>query len=172
LDFAFIRRTAIMSRRGREPFFNPPDLRAQRNMKPEERIDPLIVSLRRQKVILDADLAELYGVPTKVLNQAVKRNGDRFPLDFMFQLTAKEWSNLKARKAASSSEVTQPESVAPNWSQIVTSSRRNRGGEVQVQVQVYVQGTAAGAPWPAHSAYSETVPAMPMQRVIRAVQPV
>jgi hypothetical protein len=58
-------------------------------MKPEIRIDPLILSLRGQKVILDADLAELYGVPTKVLNQAVKRNADRFPLDFMFQLTAR-----------------------------------------------------------------------------------
>ena len=42
-------------------------------------------------VLLDADLAEFYGVETKVLNQAVKRNLDRFPEDFMFQLTAEEW---------------------------------------------------------------------------------
>jgi len=57
-------------------------------MKPKKPIATLIFSLRNQKVILDADLAELYDVPTKVFNQAVKRNADRFPEDFMFQLTA------------------------------------------------------------------------------------
>jgi hypothetical protein len=46
--------------------------------------------LRAQRVMIDADLAELYGVPTKVLNQAVKRNAARFPLDFMFQLEPAE----------------------------------------------------------------------------------
>ena len=50
-------------------------------------IEPLILNLRDQKVILDADLAELYGVETKALNQAVKRNAARFPEDFMFRLT-------------------------------------------------------------------------------------
>jgi hypothetical protein len=54
------------------------------------RIDPLILTLRGQKVILDADLAGLYGVQTKVLNQAVKRNSDRFPEDLMFRLTEAE----------------------------------------------------------------------------------
>ena len=49
-----------------------------------------ILLLRGQRVMLDADLAELYGVETKVLNQAVKRNAERFPMDFMFQLTAAE----------------------------------------------------------------------------------
>ena len=49
-----------------------------------------ILQLRGQRVMLDADLAELYGVETKVLNQAVKRNTERFPMDFMFQLTAAE----------------------------------------------------------------------------------
>ena len=53
-------------------------------------IEPLILTLRGQKVILDADLAEAYGVETKVLNQAVKRNADRFPEDFMFRLTEVE----------------------------------------------------------------------------------
>jgi len=55
-----------------------------------ESIEMRILTIRGQKVMLDADLAELYGVPTKVLNQAVKRNADRFPEDFMFQLTAAE----------------------------------------------------------------------------------
>lgn len=57
---------------------------------PVERIHKSIFIIRGQKVLLDRDLAELYGVKTKVLNQAVKRNIERFPSDFMFQLTDKE----------------------------------------------------------------------------------
>lgn len=53
-------------------------------------LDDRILSIRGQKVILDADLAELYGVPTKALNQAIKRNAARFPDDFIFRLTANE----------------------------------------------------------------------------------
>jgi len=53
-------------------------------------ISPLIVEVRGQRVILDADLARIYGVPTKALNQAVKRNAGRFPEDFLFRLTAQE----------------------------------------------------------------------------------
>jgi len=52
---------------------------------PVEVIEGKILLIRGQKVMVDADLAELYGVPTKVLNQAVKRNKERFPIDFMFQ---------------------------------------------------------------------------------------
>ena len=55
-----------------------------------QRIESSILVIRDQKVILDADLAELYGVSTKVFNQAVKRNQDRFPEDFMFRLTPDE----------------------------------------------------------------------------------
>ncbi len=54
---------------------------------PAERIERSILLIRGQKVILDRDLAYLYGVTTKVLNQGVKRHKDRFPEDFMFQLT-------------------------------------------------------------------------------------
>jgi len=96
-------------------------------MKPKKPIETLILNVRSQKVILDADLAELYGVPTKVFNQAVKRNAERFPQDFMFQLTAQEWSNLKSQIVTSSLEITRTEGVAPNWSQIVTSSKKHRG---------------------------------------------
>jgi len=64
---------------------------------PAERIEPQILVLRAQKVMLDADLAVLYGVPTKVLNQAVKRNRERFPADFMFQLTWDEARALRPR---------------------------------------------------------------------------
>jgi hypothetical protein len=59
-------------------------------LAPSARIESRILLVRGQKVIIDADLAELYGVPTKALNQAVKRNAQRFPQDFMFQLTAIE----------------------------------------------------------------------------------
>ena len=57
---------------------------------PIEVIEKKIILIRGQKVMLDADLAEIYGVPTKALNQAVKRNIQRFPEDFMFQLTEQE----------------------------------------------------------------------------------
>lgn len=57
-------------------------------------VERRILSLRGHKVMLDADLAELYGVATKVLNQAVKRNIERFPQDFMFQLTKKDVDGL------------------------------------------------------------------------------
>ncbi len=61
-----------------------------KNLIPEEVIESKIFLLRGQKIMLDRDLAKLYGVETKVLNQAVKRNIHRFPQDFMFSLTRKE----------------------------------------------------------------------------------
>jgi hypothetical protein len=59
-------------------------------LQPIEQIASRILVIRGQRVMIDTDLAELYGVPTKALNQAVKRNPARFPDDFMFQLTAEE----------------------------------------------------------------------------------
>lgn len=83
-----------------------------------EQIESRIFVIRGQKVMLDADLAELYGVETKVLNQAVKRNLDRFPDDFMFQLSTEEFANLKSKIGISSLR-----------SQIVTSNiPSGRGG--------------------------------------------
>lgn len=60
------------------------------NLIPLERVERAILSIRGEKVMLDNDLAELYGVETKALNQAVRRNIGRFPADFMFQLTNSE----------------------------------------------------------------------------------
>ena len=60
-----------------------------------------ILLIRNHKVLLDADLAELYGVETKVLVQAVKRNMDRFPADFMFQLDGDEWEALRSQSVTS-----------------------------------------------------------------------
>jgi hypothetical protein len=59
-----------------------------------ERIEQAILVIRGQRVMLDSDLAKLYGVLTKALNQAVKRNTDRFPKDFMFRLTQQEKSEV------------------------------------------------------------------------------
>jgi hypothetical protein len=70
---------------------------------PIERIDRAILVIRGHKVMLDADLANLYGVEPKVLNQAVKRNIVRFPADFMFQLTAEEVDRLRSQFVTSSS---------------------------------------------------------------------
>src|SRR3989344_694433 len=66
-------------------------------MVPMERITNSILLIRGQKVLLDADLAGLYGVATKVLIQAVKRNWERFPQDFIFQLTAEEAALLRSQ---------------------------------------------------------------------------
>jgi phage regulator Rha-like protein len=64
-------------------------------------VESRILILRHQKIILDSDLAELYGVPAKRLNQQVKRNQERFPSDFMFQLTSKEHESLRLQIATS-----------------------------------------------------------------------
>jgi hypothetical protein len=69
---------------------------------PEEIIKQRIYVIRGYKVMLDSDLAELYGVSTKVLNQAVKRNLTRFPIDFMFELTIEESENLRSQFVTSS----------------------------------------------------------------------
>jgi ORF6N domain len=74
---------------------------------PVEPVQQAILFIRGEKVMLDADLASLYQVTTKALNQAVRRNRDRFPDDFMFQLTTKELEEL-------------------NRSQIVTASQKHR----------------------------------------------
>ena len=69
---------------------------------PMERISQAILLIRGHKVMLDSDLAELYGVATKVLIQAVKRNGDRFPEDFMFRLSSEEFDRLRHQIGTSS----------------------------------------------------------------------
>jgi hypothetical protein len=60
-------------------------------------VESRILLLRHQRVILDADIAELYGVPVKVLNQQIKRNQKRFPADFVFQLSTKEYEALRSQ---------------------------------------------------------------------------
>ena len=67
----------------------------RRSVIPAERIEKSILLIRGQKVMLDRDLAELYGVETKQLKRVVRRNIDRFPSDFMFELTKEEYNSLR-----------------------------------------------------------------------------
>jgi len=68
-----------------------------------KRVSSKILILRNQKVILDTDLAELYGVPVKRLNEQIKRNHERFPADFLFTLTSDEYQGLRSQDATSTS---------------------------------------------------------------------
>ncbi|MGA2243005.1 MAG: ORF6N domain-containing protein [Verrucomicrobiota bacterium] len=92
--------------------------------KEDLSIAPKVHWIRHEKVILDFDLAALYGVEARALNQAVKRNLARFPDDFMFQLTLAEAD--EARRLVSQS-VTPAPGDSSNSSQIVMSSRKHRG---------------------------------------------
>jgi hypothetical protein len=87
-----------------------------------QKIQAKIIEIRGQRVMLDFDLAELYEVETRVLNQAVKRNIKRFPDDFMFQLTSQEWEILK--------------------SQFVISKQEKRGGTQKLPFVFTEQGLA------------------------------
>ena len=67
-----------------------------------DQLGRLIYEIRGQRVMLDSDLATIYGVETKALNRAVKRNRDRFPKDFVFQLSSREWEDLRYQIGTSS----------------------------------------------------------------------
>lgn len=92
-----------------------------RNKTPNIRI----LTIREQKVVLDSDLAAVYGVTTKRLNEQFRRNRKRFPSDFAFQLTSEEFESLRPQIATSSKSMARGELA--NWSQIATSSRKHRG---------------------------------------------
>jgi hypothetical protein len=77
---------------------------AEKPLVPVERIEQVILLIRGRKVMLDMDLAALYEVPTKALNQAVRRNADRFPGDFMFRLTAEEVADMRSQFVTASAE--------------------------------------------------------------------
>src|SRR5262249_45922497 len=94
----------------------------RREIIPIERIAQAIRVIRGEKVLLDSDLAVLYGVETRALNQAVKRNADRFPPDFMFQLNDEEMEQVLRFVTPSSSA-----QLVSDSSQIVMSSRKHRG---------------------------------------------
>jgi hypothetical protein len=94
--------------------------------------DIKILTIRDQKVVLDSDLARVYGVPTRVLNQALRRNKDRFPLDFAFRLSAEESDAMRSQIVIASSSAQNVRSQvvtasvgSAKRSQSATASRRN-----------------------------------------------
>ncbi len=69
-----------------------------------DQVKSKIIEIRDQKVILDSDVAGLYGVETKAINQAIKRNPAKFPDDFLIELTSEEWESLKSQFVTSKNE--------------------------------------------------------------------
>ncbi len=106
---------------------------------PDEVVMSKIYLIRNQKVMLDDDLAELYQVATKRLNEQVKRNADRFPEDFMFQLTNEEWEYLKSQ-IATSKEGRGGRRYAPlaftEHGVLMLSSVLNSARAIQVNIQI------------------------------------
>jgi hypothetical protein len=80
-------------------------MKPEADFEPIDKIESLIRTVRGEKVILDTDLARIYGVPTFRFNEAIKRNRQRFPSDFMFQLTKEEKSDLTSQFAMSNPAV-------------------------------------------------------------------
>ena len=96
-----------------------------------------IYIIRGQKVMLDRDLAEMYGVEVKRLNEAVKRNISRFPEDFMFQLAQNEWQNLKSQFATSSwGGARKPPYAFTEQGVAMLSSVLNSETAIQVNIQI------------------------------------
>lgn len=92
-------------------------------------IQQKIFEIRDQKVMLDFDLALLYEVETRVLNQAVKRNIDRFPEDFMFKFTKKEWSLLRSQFVISSAQLNENQSSSSSQFVMMENLPNNRTGK-------------------------------------------
>lgn len=116
------------------------DLAVSNTLIPVDQIEGTIRLVRGHRVLLDADLAALYGVSIGDLNQAVKRNRERFPADFMFQLTREETRNLKSQSVISRSEPRETTGQLDLRSQSVTS--RSWGGRRAQPYAFTEQGVA------------------------------
>ena len=105
----------------------------------DENVTDKIYFVRNHKVMLDSDLAELYDVETRVLNQAVNRNMERFPKDFMFQLTEDEWSGLISQIATSKNGRGGRRKLPYVFSEhgvLMLSSVLNSAKAIQVNIQI------------------------------------
>ncbi len=98
---------------------------ATAELVPAERIQSRILVLRGQRVLLDADLAAIYEVPTKRLIEQMKRNADKFPEDFVFQITWEEYTQIRLAKNVTLSA----EGVTDMWSQNATGSSKSRSAK-------------------------------------------
>jgi len=106
---------------------------------PEDILLNKIYEIRGHKVMLDSDLAELYGVETKVLNQSIRRNIERFPEDFMFQLTESEWQSLRSQIVTSKigrGGRTYLPNVFTEHGVLMLSSILNSQQAIQVNIQI------------------------------------
>jgi len=109
------------------------------SLLPDELIITKIILLRDQKVLIDRDLAELYGVETRILNQAVKRNLKRFPEDFMFQMTKEEFEIWKSQIVISNSDrmgLRKPPYVFTEQGVAMLSSVLNSDRAILVNIQI------------------------------------
>ena len=102
----------------------PPDMTSKKLTLPTERIDNLIREIRGVRVILDSDLAAVYGIAIQASERTVPAQPEAFPEDFAFQLTADEVTDLRSQIATLKKG---DQSDALNWSQFATSSSRRRG---------------------------------------------
>ncbi|MBT6684903.1 MAG: ORF6N domain-containing protein [Bacteroidetes bacterium] len=106
---------------------------------PDEKIASSIYVIRNKKVMIDRDLAELYGVETRILNQAVRRNIKRFPDDFMFQMTTEEFKNWKSQIVISNKEkmgLRKPPLVFTEQGVAMLSSVLNSEAAITVNIQI------------------------------------
>src|SRR3954469_24012042 len=114
----------------------------------QQQIESAVLVLRGEKVLLDADLAAMYGVNTGALNQAVKRNQDRFPADFMFRLTKDEFENLKSQFVISRSDAKSGSAQSMSGSQAAlrfqfgTLKGSSHGGRRKLPLAFTEQGVA------------------------------
>ena len=106
-----------------------------------QTIQSMIYEIRGQRVMLDFDLAEMYGVETRRLNEQVKRNIERFPEDFMFQLTKGEHEILKSQIATSN--LSENQNVAVSISQTATSKPKERRGGTQKRPYAFTENGVA-----------------------------
>ena len=100
-------------------------------------IQNLIYEIRGHKVMFDSDLADLYDVELKIMNQAVKRNIDRFPSDFMFQLTDEEWKNQRSQIVTFNKDIRKYKPfVFTEHGILMLSSVLNSGKAIEINIQI------------------------------------
>lgn len=110
----------------------------------QAHIENRIFTIRGVQVMLDRDLAEMYQVETKVLNQATKRNPERFPVDFMFQLTHAEWEDLMSQNATLKNENLKSQNVTSSLRSQNVTLKNNRGKHCK-----YLPFVSLNRAWPA-----------------------
>jgi hypothetical protein len=110
-------------------------------IQPVEQIESLILTIRGKQVILDRDLARLYGVETRRLNEQVRRNMERFPEDFMFQLTKEEFENWKSQFAISNYDEDMSSQIATSSDEFLRSQIVTSSGEEKWKSQIVISNS-------------------------------